>query len=100
MGGYLSMGDMMGRLGMETCKNAALKIENTNGKKFKVKAYSLSRGLAIQLLFIKILCSSLGVGMGTIQWTIYSSIAFCQITGMKFIGLMALLPSHDTGIQA
>jgi hypothetical protein len=56
--------------------------------------------LAIQLLFIKILCSSLGVGMGTIQWTIYSSIAFCQITGMKFIGLMALLPSHDTGIQA
>lgn len=89
----------MERRGTVTCINAASKIKNINGKKFLAKVSSLWRGLDIQLLSIKIPCSFLGVGMVMILWTIFSSIVFCQIIGMKFIELMALHPSHVIGIQ-
>jgi len=89
----------MERLGMVTCINVASKIKYINGRKLIVRVSSLWRGLGIQLLSIKIPCSFLGVGTVMILWMIFSSIVFCQITGMKFIELMALHPSHVIDIQ-
>jgi hypothetical protein len=93
------MVDMMERRGSETCINVVSRIRNTSGRKLKVMEYNLLIDSDTQLLYFKILCSSLEDGMAMIQWMIFSNIVSYLITGMKFTEPMVLHHNLDIVIR-